>query len=632
MPPAKVVASKAHVPRPSSSKLRFVCKSPIGSNNPLAADDTRYQKMRAWLEEESRRKNFAAMDVVEDVDNTLDNVATSGKHYDCRWHGHFRKSLLALLDEVEFMGEGSEVERLLRHTWKWFQEFRSRRGKDMLSGQDVHFVASAKSEPPPPHARPGSAFYDASGTEHGDLGLRHGWQHSEVVPTTATLPSARERLRFYERHQVVKNQPAQRPRSAITITASKKDEYMASMDRPATASTATGGGLTARSLTSSRATTSMEISRPSSARSRGSPRPWAGAAGLAGRRSPHRFMEQAQAAAMVDTNRFPIAPPQREPLVASYAEVEAQVNMEERWFEKRQHDVQELIAHEDRRAAVARWAEQRARCEEESLRNIETIRWQSDLPRRAYIQPTDSGNDVDTAKDGVTEVHMEPATSTTAAAAVDGRARDTPRSNAARAVSTPASQSGDAATNVRFEPPAPSSARLASNDTPSRADYLRMIHGRLLEAAPDPEVDDLRPPTQGETPGFVSLSPYNNKTAEEARQADDIELLVNACEWWKQKHPAVPRGSAGDSGFTFEAMRSKQQQEVEAVKQAMANHSQAFNENTMARALVMPQHQFNANVGLFNDCPALPKNPLYEPPKARKKKKKGGAKSKSKAK
>jgi len=82
--------------------------------------------------------------------------------------------------------------------------------------------------------------------------------------------------------------------------------------------------------------------------------------------------------------------------------------------------------------------------------------------------------------------------------------------------------------------------------------------------------------------------------------------------------------------MTLDVLRFQQQQEVEAIKRVLVKRSQVVNEKVLSQALVMPQHKFKANVGLFNEGPSLPENPLYEPPKAKKGKKKKRAKAKAK--
>merc|ERR1712151_226530 len=72
----------------------------------------------------------------------------------------------------------------------------------------------------------------------------------------------------------------------------------------------------------------------------------------------------------------------------------AQQNMGDRWLMRRHRDIANQALHEERHAAVAIWAERRARVEEEIAHNAESMRFQSELQKRGNLRPVDADEDI----------------------------------------------------------------------------------------------------------------------------------------------------------------------------------------------------------------------------------------------
>lgn len=332
----------------------------------------------------------------------------------------------------------------------------------------------------------------------------------------------------------------------------------------------------------------------------------------------------------------------------------AEKNMEERWTASRNREVAEQIVEEERHAAVAVWAERRARVEEEISRNAETLRFQSELQQRGYVMPETANEDV--AASGPTteiepQVRRRPSSASSGGSQLSRlAAAAAKRPQSALAALGAATSCHDGRTRrydvsrvetvesrhtfVRFQ----EMEKPKREHVSDRVSFLRKLHSHLLEAAEDDDDEAYaREPGEpassifetGEADEYLSLSAYtkggghSDADAVATRREDDVDVLVGACESWK-KHPKAGRLESQES--TMDEIRFLQMQEAEAVKRAMARRNVTVDAKAVEGGLVMPQHKLRQDLGngaLFNtERFAMPR---MKSPKKRKARRRGGS-------
>jgi len=318
----------------------------------------------------------------------------------------------------------------------------------------------------------------------------------------------------------------------------------------------------------------------------------------------------------------------------------AQQNMEERWLMRRHREIANQMVDEERHAAVANWAERRARVEEEIAHNVEAMRFQSDLCRRGELLPSDAHQDISaTGSAGELQEQLQSRVSSRAAAAAavgTSPQRQVPRYDVSRI------EERSDAQQVRF---APEISVLARPNDPSKVDRiadLRRIHKHLLRTCDaeegdfDDGDDDHVPESVFQTElssQHISLSTYTPDCTRDAaplRNKDAADVLAKVCDHWSQRS-SLAEGEEG-CGKDMHELRFKQQQEAEAVKRVLARRNCPFNAAVVDLALVMPSHLVKAEGYAFNVEPNLATSGLpnwYFEEQAKKKKtvKRGGRKA-----
>lgn len=268
----------------------------------------------------------------------------------------------------------------------------------------------------------------------------------------------------------------------------------------------------------------------------------------------------------------------------------ARENMDERWLARRHRDIADRMLGDQRHAAMGVWAERRARVEEESALNAETMRFQSELWQRGNSLPADAGQDIAATAPANEELqenghpgHCDFATTSRPRIPNVGRLPP-PRHDV--------SQIAGEEQLVRFPHEPASSAELDLDLTKmDRIALLRRIHRDLLEDLVEVcEVDeadvveacshsifDTEVSTQ-----HISLSAY---TADSTREQVHRGIVAN-------------REIEPDIGLTMREMRFQQQQEAESVKRVLARRNCPFDAAVVESGLVMP-----SNVVEPSDCP-----------------------------
>lgn len=615
------------------------------------------------------------------------------------WKDGVKASLQSLLGQVQMSMDLQDMENQLARVYEWFLSHRmapnARSERSMTAtGQDfVNFCEKEAIE----SRMPGSAFYDTRDVfEQDDDGDSTAgasvMPHSGGMPGSlphqapAQLPSARERLRDFETRQIVTPLVARRlagtsesPRTSTCPdpSSSSRPQTPKEYRRLLTPSTATGG-LTSRSGASSRCTSAV-TSRPASALRPSSaiaatPRLQRPSSAMAASRGPSQSDEMCRIPSATQPQRQqrpqtagaalqrstqerapamqPCLRPAQTPQQAARAQVPtreltpAEKNMEERWTACRNREVAEQVVEEERHAAVAVWAERRARVEEEISRNAETLRFQSELQQRGYIMSEGASEDVAASNPAA---KIEPQGRRRPSSASSGGSQFSRLAAAAAKRPQSALAALGAATSVNDgRPPRYDVSRIESIESrhtfvrfqemekpkrehvSDRVAFLRKLHSHLLEAAED---DSDETSTQnpgepassifdtGEAEEYLSLSAYtkggghSDADAAAPRREDDVDVLVGACELWR-RHPRAGRLEPQES--TLDEIRFQQMQEAEAVKRALARRNVPVDAKAVDGGLVMPQHKLRQDLGngsLFNTEPRLPCGRIKSPKK-----------------
>jgi len=299
----------------------------------------------------------------------------------------------------------------------------------------------------------------------------------------------------------------------------------------------------------------------------------------------------------------------------------AQEHMQERWVMRRHRDIANRMVDEERHAAVANWAERRARVEEEVALNAETMRFQSELWQRGATLPADAEEDIaPTAPpdDGLEESFNFDANSLIKKPIGSKQ----PGVTVAAPPKYDVSKVSAEIQHVQFSAEAYASPRSKpiSEDCPrlDRIANLRRINKNLLQASEAEDVDDGFSDFPAEsifqtevTTQHISLSAYTPDSTQAAvsfRNKDDADVLAAVCDHWstRQEHVlGVYVESEVGSGVSMHQMRFKQQQEAEAVKRVMARRNCPFNAAVVDSALVMPSHVITPEACIFNTEPNL---------------------------
>lgn len=296
----------------------------------------------------------------------------------------------------------------------------------------------------------------------------------------------------------------------------------------------------------------------------------------------------------------------------------AQQNMEERWLMRRHRDIANQMIDEDRHAAVAAWAERRARVEEEIAYNAEAMRFQSELWQRAATMPADALEDIAPTEPLDDELGDESGAGKANIRSSLRRAsmlRASPRMAPSR---YDVSQITGEDHQVRFANESAQSQRLdgASSAPTNRIASLRLIHKRLLKAS-DIDGDD----TFGEDSSegcpdsifqteiganHISLSVYTADSTQATsciRNTDDADIVAAVCDRWSGCELAL--GVATETGESLHELRFKQQKEAEAVKRVLARRNCPFSAAVVENALIMPPHLIKPEACVFNMEPNL---------------------------
>lgn len=326
----------------------------------------------------------------------------------------------------------------------------------------------------------------------------------------------------------------------------------------------------------------------------------------------------------------------------------AEQNMEERWLMRRHRDISNQMLDQERHAAVALWAERRARVEEEITANAEAMRFQSELWQRGYSIPVDAHEDIaDTvaaqqqvATEQLSTVQSEtvlidsaeeerddeeenvpmddeelPPTSDEPLQVRGSRPQSAPRYDVSHVETT----SDGRHAHFRTESKQPESVQPVGYD---RIANLRRMHKHLIRDTEEDEtgIDE----NESGSPrcifdtaagqNHVSLSKYTqdrNQAQEQppvTRPTDDSDVIAAVCEWWRTRH-GIEAPMLADCGIALDEMRFKQQQEAAAVKRRLAHWSSATTRHVSSAvvddALVMPLHVHKPDGPMFNVTPDL---------------------------
>jgi len=326
---------------------------------------------------------------------------------------------------------------------------------------------------------------------------------------------------------------------------------------------------------------------------------------------------------------------------------QAQQNMEERWLMRRHRDIANQIVDEERHAAVAVWAERRARVEEEIAYNAEAMRFQCELSLRALALPADAEEDIPATvpDDELPEIR-------------DAKGGNQKQASASTLPPPRIDVSKISSEKVRFEQEALVSPRLKSfTEDPTKLDRiasLRFMNRHLLQGSElvEDDFEDgadtvansiFQTEVGQQSYAAISLSVYTPDSIQAPvtlRNPDDADIVAAMCDHWSERQ-LYPKTDAEDGTVqNLHEMRFKQQQEAEAVKRMLAKRNCPFNAAVVESALVMPSHSIKLEHCIFNTEPNLKTDRLpawYQQDRARKKKPgkgrkgaaaKGGRKSK----
>lgn len=594
------------------------------------------------------------------------------------WVAEFRISLDTMLSQLSMTFEPKIGEEQLARIYEWFQihkcglEDHGRPSSARRASEELNYL---EVEAGGQKHQKGSAFYVPT-DRYGSLGEQEEEADIERQVTcmsaadegdmagrltNAKLPPPRERLRAFETKQLVTPLSARKMKAAAAYT-TDDCQSPEPTDRSHTPSTCTGGSYSVRSFSarstplppSSRSSpTPLGGSRPSSARPSSAagpsrrpqtpgrpqtpqglgdsiprppqaPRP--GTAPRMGTRPPS--MPSSARGSRTDTRSSGVAASAekefhlREALEQETADRQmatAQQNMEERWLMRRHRDIANQMIDEDRHAAVAAWAERRARVEEEIAYNAEAMRFQSELWQRAVTMPADALEDIAPTEPLDEEVGDEPGTGNANIRSSLKRAsmlRASPRMAPSR---YDVSQITGEDHQVLFATESAQSQRLvgASSALTNRIASLRLIHKHLLKASDIADGDD----TFGEEgsdgcpdsifqteigANHISLSVYtadSTQTTACIRNTDDADIVAAVCDRWSGRELAL--GVATETGETLHELRFKQQKEAETVKRVLARRNCPFSAAVVENALVMPPHLIKPEACVFNMEPNL---------------------------
>lgn len=620
--------------------------------------DDRYKEMAAFLA--MTPEELAARHPDPDHNRT---GACSEKPVCASWVANFRVALDMQLTQLKMHFNPEMGEAQLAHAYAWYQanyavaQRPARRPSSASSSSGLNFLIGDGLDAP----RPGSAFYvpfDRDAQEHleEDAVLDKRVSARDCgLPSRCTdvqLPPAKERLRSFETRQIVSPLTARKLKAAC-------DDSQSPEPRSFTPSTATGGhrSSSARStptvlgpMSARSSPTPLGGSRPSSATFKrpmsaiGQRRCDAGivrpplsarpgtAPRLNGRppslpmsaRSPTECYSRSGSFLLREESLKNEAEMLQEALEREVLEREkriAQQNMEDRWLMRKHRDIASQAIHEERHAAVAIWAERRARVEEEIAYNAESMRFQSELRKRGAVRPVDADEDI-------------PATAPVEGAAFASEALQ----NAARRQSLNSMGAMAGSSCVHDEEPTRHDVSRVYSDEPQgqgqvrfaldvvekpksechdprldRVANLRRIHRHLLkasEAAEDLDIDDgdrdARPMSIFETEvsdQHISLSAYTTDARQDAlvvRNKDDSDVVGALCDQWSERHNVDD-----EACVSFHELRFQQQVEAEAIKRILAKKNIAFNAAAVDSALVMPTHFISPESCIFNKEPNL---------------------------
>mmetsp|Transcript_42520 Transcript_42520/g.76379 ORF Transcript_42520/g.76379 Transcript_42520/m.76379 type:complete len:727 (-) Transcript_42520:108-2288(-) len=570
-----------------------------------------------------------------------------------QWNSQLRQGLRKLLDTVMLCSEPEVAERQLSEAYSWFHASKkpgSYHRTPSSGDEGPHFNNFFADENLGERRIPGSAFFEPS--PDSDLPADRSATLESVSSAQANTPmvagrpvpnvqlaSPKDRLKEFRTNQLVKPLTARRLRAA---NLSSETDYK---ERPLTPSTATGGGLTARSAASVRSMpTTLQGSRPSSAVSHYTVSSLASTVKppATPRTGMGRYPRPTSAASMASVESGHAVPGLPLNMVNEYARpdgvysggeegleslapypaTDAERKMEERWLVRRNRAIVNKVVSEEQRSAVKDWAERRARVEEEICRNAESARFQSDLQRRAYSLPDDAEQDIEATMPEM-EVHGGVTVYMAAPKQASRRTQPVPRFDVNHAKSFTFQSAPRFEDSMRKKPP-PLNSRIA---------HLRKIHANLIKEADDPEKamsDD-----EGAAQEAIqnSLSAYAAAPGQQgpfvARMEDDSDVLVGVCDWWKSKHD-MDAPAPADADLTLDEIRFKQMLEVEQVMRLFAKRHVPINVAVLERALVMPAHRLQPGAMhgtvIFNTTPNLMHNPFAVKASKKKGKKKGGGK------
>lgn len=297
----------------------------------------------------------------------------------------------------------------------------------------------------------------------------------------------------------------------------------------------------------------------------------------------------------------------------------AEQRMQERWLASRHREIVAQSVGKETRAAVATWAERRARVEEEILRNAEVARFQSQLEQRGYVSPPDAADDV--AATAVLDLPLASSRGVSDSA----RPRSAPGTSRRRFLREPQRYDVSRVTpdecetvvEANLEATPPSSRNVALSE---RVAHLRRIHAHLLRGGDD---EGLGGTSIAESDTYAQKSPVAampmlltqpaSATPEFHGLEESPESVTAICgNWWHN------RPTPAEAGLGLDSIRFQQLQDAEAVKRALTRRNCPIHSEVVEQALVMPVHKFKPNVPLFNEVPDLP--PSLFPPEPKKKK------------
>lgn len=628
--------------------------------------DDRFKEMSAFLA--LTPEELAARHPETDK---LRTVAHSEKPVCAHWVANFRVALNMQLTQLKLHFNPEMGESQLAHAYSWYQAnlMAGRNPEHLSMGHDIVRRPSSAEQTTVPNfivgdglekPMPGSAFYvpfDRDAQDHLEedaVAEKRTSTRDGALPgrfTDVQLPPAKERLRSFETRQIVSPLTARKLKAACEDSESPEP-------RSFTPSTATGGSthrsFSARStptpfgpMSGRSSPTPLGGSRPSSAafqrplsaighRSSDSRPPLSARPGTAPRlsgrppslpmsaRSPAEGQSSMASFMAYEENLRGDADMLREALEREVLEREkriAQQNMEDRWLMRRHRDIANQAIHEERHAAVATWAERRARVEEEIAYNAESMRFQSELRKRGTVVPADAEEDIpatiptDNASSDARQAHARRHSMRSVGTTVSKRTYAHDEEEPIRYDVSRVSPEESHGQTVRFASDIVEKTKKADAHDPllDRVANLRRIHRNLLkasEAAEDLDIDDGDPDAapisifQTEVGDqHISLSAYTADARQDAfavRNKDDSDVVGEICDRWIERHRLDD-----EAGVSFHELRFQQQLEAEAVKRLLGKKNIPFNATAVDSALVMPSHFVLPERCKFNTEPNL---------------------------